>query len=201
MSTTYEANLARILRISADLFARNGYNATGLNELCSATGFGRGALYHYIGSKESLLYSISKTQVDHMNAYAEQILAEDLKADERLRKLARELLRNISEHRSEWAVFFREYTSLTGERRDRVVSARERYEGYWRQAIDQGTREGVLAPTSPLLVKGVLGMFNYTYLWFDPNGPTKSDDLADLFLDVLLDGIRPPARQALGTES
>lgn len=58
--------------------------------------------------------------------------------------------------------------------------------------MDQGAREGVLVPPSSLLVKGVLGMFNYTYLWFDPNGPTKPDDLADLFLDVLLDGIRPP---------
>jgi len=201
MSTSYEANLSRILRISADLFARNGYNGTGMNELCRAVELGRGALYHYIGSKESLLYSISKTQVDRMNAYAEQLLTEDLKAEERLRKLARELLRNIAEHRSEWAVFFREYTSLTGERRDQVVSARERYEGYWRQALDQGTREGVLAPGSPLLVKGILGMFNYTYLWFDPSGPTKSDDLADLFLDVLLDGIRPPARRQAGIDS
>lgn len=188
--TAYEANVARILKTSADLFALNGYHGTGMNELCKSVGLGRGALYHYIGSKEALLYSISKTQVDRMNDFAESLLAEDLGAEERLRRLARELIRNIAQHRSEWAVFFREYTSLTGERRDQVASARERYEGYWRQALDQGARQGAFTTRSPLLVKGVLGMFNYTYLWFDPTGSTPSDDLADLFLDALLDGIR-----------
>lgn len=189
-TAAFATNRDRILRVSADLFARNGYHGTGINELSKAVGLGRGALYHYIGSKETLLYEISRTQVDRMNAVAEGLLAVDLDAEARLRALARELLRNIAEHRAEWTVFFREYSALTGERRDRVVAARERYEGHWRQTLQQGARDGVFVPLPPLLVKGILGMFNYTYLWFEPSGPISPDELADEFLDTLLGGIR-----------
>jgi AcrR family transcriptional regulator len=194
--TGFEANRARVIAIAADLFARNGYHATGIAELGEAAGLGRGALYHYIRSKEAVLYAISKEQVDNMNGYAEELLDRGLEPLELLRQMARGLLRNITTHRSEWAVFFREYTALTGERRDHVIAARERYEGYWRQALDHGVRERVLRPTPRLLVKGILGMLNYTYLWLEPDGELAPDQVADMFLDALIDGIRlaDPAR-------
>ncbi|MEU6698551.1 TetR/AcrR family transcriptional regulator [Pseudonocardia sp. NPDC046786] len=187
---SYDVNRRRVIAVAAELFARNGYHGTGIAELGRAAGLGRGALYHYIGSKEAVLYAISKDQVDSMNAAAEEVLDRGLPADELLREMARVLVRNISDHRSEWAVFFREYRALTGERRDAVVAARERYEGYWRQALDQGVRSGLLRPTPQLLVKGLLGMLNYTYLWFTPDGDLSPEELADLFLDALIDGIR-----------
>ena len=189
-ATGFEANRARVLTIAADLFARNGYHGTGMAELGAAVGLGRGALYHYIGSKEAVLYAISKDQVDKLNAVAEQLLDQGLGPEELLRRMARGLLRNIAEHRAEWAVFFREYTALTGERRDHVIAARERYEGYWRQVLDTGVRAGVLKQTPRLLVKGMLGMFNYTYLWLEPGGELAPDQVADLFLDALIEGIR-----------
>jgi AcrR family transcriptional regulator len=188
-ATTYEMNRGRVIAVAAELFARNGYHGTGIAELGRAVGLGRGALYHYIGSKEAVLYAISKDQVDRMNSDAEKLLDRDLDAEELLREMARGLLRNIATHRSEWAVFFREYNALTGDRRDEVVAARERYEGYWRQALDRGVSSGVLRPTPRLLVKGILGMLNYTYLWFTPDGELTPEELADLFLNALIDGI------------
>lgn len=189
-ASSYETNRARVIGIAADLFARNSYHGTGMAELGEAVGLGRGALYHYIGSKEAVLYAISKDQVDKMNSYAEELLNLDLEPEELLRRMARGLVRNIAQHRAEWAVFFREYTALTGERRDHVIAARERYEGYWRQALDSGVRGGALRATPRLLVKGILGMLNYTYLWFEPGGERSPDEVADMFLDALIDGIR-----------
>jgi AcrR family transcriptional regulator len=188
-ATTYEINRGRVIAVAAELFARNGYHNTGIAELGRAVGLGRGALYHYIGSKEAVLYAISKDQVDRMNSDAEALLDRNLEADKLLREMARGLLRNIATHRAEWAVFFREYNALTGARRDEVIAARERYEGYWRQAMDRGVRSGVLRQTPRLLVKGILGMLNYTYLWFTPDGELTPDELADLFLDAIIDGI------------
>jgi AcrR family transcriptional regulator len=188
-ASSYEANRGRVIATAADLFARNGYHGTGIAELGRAVGLGRGALYHYIESKEAVLYAISKDQVDKMNALAESIIDEGLEPEELLRAMARGLLRNIATHRSEWTVFFREYGALTGQRRDHVIAARERYEGYWRQALDQGVRSGVLRPTRRILVKGILGMLNYTYLWFEPDGELTPEELADIFMDALIHGL------------
>ena len=189
-TSTFELNRERVVAVAAELFARHGYHGTGIAELAKAVGLGRGALYHYIESKEALLYAISRTQVDRMNAHAQASLGAGHEPEELLREMARGLLRNIADHRAEWAVFFRDYSALTGERRDHVIAARERYEGYWRQALDRGVAAGVLRPTPGLLVKGILGMLNYTYLWFEPDGALTPEELADSYLDVLLGGMR-----------
>lgn len=189
-TSTFDLNRERVVAVAAELFARHGYHGTGIAELGKAVGLGRGALYHYIESKEALLYAISRTQVDRMNAHAERTLSSALPPEELLHEMARGLLRNIAEHRAEWAVFFRDYSALTGERRDKVIAARERYEGYWRQALDRGVAAGVLRPAPPLLVKGILGMLNYTYLWFEPDGELSPEELADEYVDILLRGIR-----------
>jgi AcrR family transcriptional regulator len=193
MSTSsFNVNRERVIAIAAGLFARKGYHGTGIAELGTAAGLGRGALYHYIESKEAVLYAISKKQIDIVCLQAEKALSAHLGAEELLREMARGLLRNITEHQAEWAVFFRDHGALTGERRDRVIVARERYESYWRQALDRGVTAGVLRAMPPLLVRGILGMFNSTCLWFEPDGETTAEALANEFLDALLYGIHKP---------
>ncbi|MBU8826833.1 TetR/AcrR family transcriptional regulator [Mycolicibacterium goodii] len=189
MSKKFESNRDEILRISAELFAKSGYHGTGISDLGAAVGLGRGALYHYIGSKETILYEISSRQLAQMNKVADDLAVTETDPEERLRGLARALLRNIAEHRAEWTVFFREYHALTGERRDRVIAARERYEAHWRNALDQGVRERRFRPLPTLMVKGLLGMFNYSYLWLTLDGPESPEDIADEFLDTVLAGM------------
>ncbi|CAG7581881.1 MULTISPECIES: TetR/AcrR family transcriptional regulator [Rhodococcus] len=192
MSTKYDLNRAEILRVSAELFARSGYHGTGIADLGTAVGLGRGALYHYIGSKEEVLFAISSRQLAQMNTVADELALTEPDPERRLRGLARALLRNIAEHRAEWTVFFREYHALTGDRRVRVVAARERYESHWRHAFDQGVRDGVFTLLPPLMIKGVLGMFNYSYLWLTADGTRTPEEIADGFLDALITGLAAP---------
>ncbi|MFC3052018.1 hypothetical protein [Kordiimonas pumila] len=35
----------------------------------------------------------------------------------------------------------------------------------------------------------MLGMINWTYLWFKPSGSLSSEKLADMIADILLNGI------------
>jgi AcrR family transcriptional regulator len=180
-----------IIRTAADLFALNGYHATGIAELLTACGISRGALYYHMDGKESLLFEICKTQVTNMNAIAEEIAQSDGSAEDRVRSMARALIRNISDHRAEWIVFFREFDGLTGTRRDQILRARERYERYWAEVLESGGRAGELSPVNPLHVKGILGMLNYTYLWISPDGRLTPEEIAETFVDLLMNGLRP----------
>jgi AcrR family transcriptional regulator len=47
-----------IVRCSTKLFTRKGYDRTNMRELAKACDMSAGALYHYFGSKEEILYSI-----------------------------------------------------------------------------------------------------------------------------------------------
>ncbi|MGC0366478.1 AcrR family transcriptional regulator [Rhodococcus sp. 27YEA15] len=189
MSKKFDLNRDQILRTAAELFAESGYHGTGITELCEAVGYGRGTLYHYIGNKETILYEISSRQLAQMNEVADGLALSVSGPEGRLRGLGAALLRNIAEHRAEWTVFFREFHALTGERRDKVVAARERYEAHWRHALDQGVRDGQFHGLPPLTVKGILGMFNYSYLWLTVDGERSPEQISDDFLDVLVFGM------------
>jgi hypothetical protein len=41
-----------------------------------------------------------------------------------------------------------------------------------------------------LIIKGVLGMFNYSYLWLSIDGPSTPEQIADDFIDTLVEGMR-----------
>ena len=190
-TTTHKGamTMERILHTAAELFARNGYHATGLSELGEAVGLGRGALYYHIGSKENLLYELSVRHVEEMVAYGEKVLQSPLGAEERFRRLSRKLMRVIADNLPELTVFFREINSFSGQRHDRMVELRARFEHVWLQVLSDAEAEGVFQHGDNLTVKAVLGMHNYSYLWIDPEGALSPEEIADRFCDLLLHGL------------
>lgn len=179
----------RILQTSAQLFARNGYDATGVAELGTAVGMGRGALYHHIKSKEMLLYEISMAHVVYMVDFGHELLAQDLPADEKFRTLARRLMSMIAENLAEVTVFFADARALTGAHRHDVAAKRAEFETIWSELLRQGAEEGIFRPVDPLVAKGILGMFNYSYLWLRANGESP-EAIADLFIALVLSGLK-----------
>ena len=69
----WQARREAIVDTSARVFARGGYHATGITELCVANDLGKGALYHYIGSKEELLAAIHDRVMDEVMLGADRV--------------------------------------------------------------------------------------------------------------------------------
>lgn len=181
----------RIFHMAAELFTRNGYDATGVQELGDAVGLGRGALYHHIGSKENLLYEISIRHVYRMVEEGEEILASDMPADEKFRHLGRHLMAMIAENLPEITVFFHEHRSLSKKHNEELIDIRDQFENVWVRIIDQGVEEGIFRPMPPVAIKGILGLFNYSYVWFVPDGRETPEHVADIFVDMAISGMKP----------
>jgi len=180
----------RIRRAAAELWARQGYHATGIKELAEAVGLGRASLYHHIHSKEELLFEISTLYVDQLVTQGEEILARtDVSAAEKLRLMSRGLMSNIADNLPEWTVFFHEANTLTGTYRDEMVFHRARYEGLWSVLIDEGVASAEFRHADAIVVKGLLGMHNYSYLWLRTGDRLAAEDIADEFTDVILRGV------------
>lgn len=193
MAVTQHDNATRdrIHRIAAELFARNGYHATGMAELSEAVKLGRGALYYHINSKERVLYAISIGAISQLLGPASEIANREAATADKIRALARELMRNIASYSNEWTVFFREHIALTGEWRDEVMHNREQYEALWWKVLSEGQERGEVVALEPIITKGILGMFNYSYLWLRPGGALSPEEVADQFSQVLLSGLEP----------
>ncbi|KAA0009971.1 TetR/AcrR family transcriptional regulator [Billgrantia pellis] len=182
-----------ILKVAARLFAERGYHAIGMAELGEATGLGRGTLYHYIKSKEDLLHDIAREYIADLVEAAERTLQDEAEPAARLRMLGRELIEKIASHQAELTVCFRELHSLSEPWRTEVLELHRRYEAAWRDTMQEGAEAGVFRPYDPIVLKGVLGMYFYSYLWLraeDSRAPVAiADRLNDLAIRMLVPAI------------
>src|SRR3954452_17389066 len=91
-SPNWRARRQAIVDTSAKVFARSGYHATGISELCTANDLGKGALYHYIGSKEELRAPIHDRVMDEVMIGADRVAASGGTPSAQLGMLGEELL-------------------------------------------------------------------------------------------------------------
>jgi len=188
-----------IVDTSARLFARRGYDATGLTELCAANDLGKGALYHYIGSKEELLAAIHDRVMDEVLAGADRVAGSEEPPAEQLAMLGDELLDTIARYPDHVWVFLHEFPALTGERAERFHRRRREYERRVEVVLRAGVDAGEFRDLDPRLTAlAWLGMHNYAYLWLKPDGPLSAGEVAKRFADIFLRGIAgsasPPRR-------
>lgn len=105
---------------------------------------------------------------------------------ERVRRLGRHRLLKIASHQSELTVCFREVQRLTAKRHAEVMGLHARYERAWRDTLVEGAELGQFKPYDPIVLKGLLGMYFYSYLWMRPEGALGPDLIADRFNDLAL---------------
>ena len=190
----YEARRQEIVDAAAHAFAASGYHATSIDDLVKATGLQRGGLYHYIGSKEELLFQIHERFIEPLLEAAQEIEARADPPSETLRALAHALMSDISNYRDQVTVFLHEWKTLRRSedvaRVERVLTARRQVEEVIDRTIRRGVDAGVFdVADRRLAVLAFLGMFNYSYQWFDPTGTITADGVADTFSRYLLEGI------------
>ncbi len=189
-SAKWEARRQEIVDTSARVFARQGYHATGIAELCTVNGFGKGALYYYIGSKEELLAAIHDRVMDEVMVGADRVAAAGGTPSEQLTMLGDELLDVIHRYPDHVWVFLHEFPALTGEHADTFRQRRRGYErrveGVLQAGIDAGEFREIDAR---LTAFAWLGMHNYTYLWLKAGGRVSAREVAQPFADIFLRGI------------
>jgi AcrR family transcriptional regulator len=176
----------RIRHISAELFAAKGYNGVGIAEIGDAVGLGRGALYYHIGSKEDLLYDIASRYIGELVKSGQEIASATSDPIARIRQLSRHLMGTIGRHLSELTVCFREVNALTGDHHRVVSDLHARYQQIWADAVIDGTEKGVFRPIPTVALKGLLGMYFYSFLWLNPQGRYTPEEIADIFSDLVL---------------
>lgn len=179
----------RIERAAAALFARHGFGSVGIAELCAATDLGRGALYHHIKCKESVLFEIAAGYMRTLNSGASQILEAGLAPETTIRALSRIFLRVMFEDRNEMTVCFRELHACSVDRQAEIRELHRDYQRYWEVAIQTGVDLGRFCSISKVQLKGLLGMYFYSFLWVNPYQALSADQIADGLVDIALSAL------------
>jgi AcrR family transcriptional regulator len=178
-----------LTREAARLFAERGYHGTSIGDLAKALGVQKGSLYAHIESKQDLLYEAVSEGARAFHAELDEV-PDQLPVVERIRLALRAHLRVVGEQIDVATVFVREWRYLEGERADEFLGERRRYEERFRVLFREGRERGELRTDldDQAAVLLVLSAANWAYTWLPPGADT--DELADRFFAVLLDGMR-----------
>jgi AcrR family transcriptional regulator len=183
------ARRLELTRAAARLFAEKGYHGTSVGDLAEALGMQKGSLYTHIDSKADLLWDVAREGAEAFHAALDAI-PEDGPILERISAALRAHLRVVAEQLDIATVFVREWRYLEGEPREQFLAERRRYEERVRALFREGRELGQLRTdlddgTAALLT---LSAANWAYTWLRPGSDT--DELADRFTALLLDGMR-----------
>ena len=184
-----------LTRAAARLFAERGFHGTSMGDLAKALGVQKGSLYSHTVSKQQLLFQTMREGAGAFHAALDQV-PEDAPAVDRIRLALRGHLRVVAEQLEVATVFTREWRYLDSEYRAEILAERRRYEERFRSLFREGVESGELRPdldaSSAALL--VLSAANWAYTWLTPERDT--DDLADRFTAILVDGMRGYATPA-----
>ncbi len=180
-----------IVRASMKLFEERGFRETSIQDICDVLGVTKGAFYYYFTSKEELLMEIHQQYIDDLLNREEKVLNEEVSASDKILGVMSLLMDSIQTNRAAARIFFAELRQLEGERLAAIISKRRTFrtnvESVVRRGMETGELRDDLDPGAMTLA--ILGIVNWSYQWFQPNGKLGSLELARQFHRMIMSGI------------
>jgi AcrR family transcriptional regulator len=174
-----------------ELFARLGYHATSMRALASEAGIQPAAIYHWYPSKEAILVEL---QDDFMERLTEKVVAAIARHQRPALRLAAAVREHVvfhGLHRRAAFVTDSEIRALTEGPREGLIAKRDDYQATFSEMIRDGIRDGSLHATDAhVATYAILLQCTGVALWFDPRGPLKLEQVAELHMELVLGSLR-----------
>ena len=157
-----------MIAASLRMFAHNGYTATTVQDIADATGVLKGSIYHYISSKEDILFKIFLDAHVENEALMRDIMALDVSPLDRLRTYLERTLRITLHNIDRTTLYFRDWRHLSGERLEALTGHRAQYDRFLRKLIqDVATSEDIQLDIRLKHVSSfIIGATNWVADWF-----------------------------------
>ncbi|AZB44011.1 TetR/AcrR family transcriptional regulator [Bacillus sp. FJAT-42376] len=183
----------QIRAASIQLFAEKGFKETSIQDIVNALSVTKGTFYYYFTSKEQLLMDIHLSYIDSLLLKQKTILDDPLKNyREKLYDVVYLLIHDIEKEGLSAKVYFREMRNLSEPHLSLIASKRNQFRKQIEEIISKGMDHQEFRDDLPvdIVTLGVLGMANWSYFWFDPSGRETDSNVSEIFLKILLEGLK-----------
>jgi AcrR family transcriptional regulator len=179
-----------ILRVSARLFREQGYDATSMNDISAALKLSKGGLYHHFRSKDEILFHIMNHAMEITDERVLVPIRGIADPEQRLRALIRLHIELVLRARDrEITVILHENHPLPPGLRKRVNARKKGYIHYVEQLIEEVQRARKSRKVSARAAAfALLGMINWIYQWYRPEGVLKEEDLVRQYTEIFFSG-------------
>lgn len=188
-SPGHDQKLELILTESARLFCDKGYDVTSLEDIAAVVGMHKATLYHYVKSKEEILYHCLLRSFANLDEVEAQMKDRQVPVLDRLRHFFRTLI-------VVQASDFGRCNAVVGTDRlgpetgPRVREFQRRLNQTVIMVIEEGVEAGVVRPCNPFVATAMLfGAFNWVPLWYERRREQRVEDIGEQFLDLMINGL------------
>jgi AcrR family transcriptional regulator len=197
-----------ILRTAARLFQQQGYDATSMNDVAAALKLSKGGLYHHFQSKDEILFEIMNHAMEITQDRVLTPVRTIADPEERLRTLIRLHIEVVLSPRDrEITVMLHENHPLPPSLRKRINVRKKDYVHFLEKLMaevqdkratqnraqksgrDNGGSAGKPRVSPRAAAFALLGMINWIYQWYKPEGDLQANNLIPQFTDLIFGGI------------
>ena len=180
-----------ILEKAAQLFRKNGFNATSMRDLAENVGVEAASLYNHISSKAELLQEICFRIANKFTAQMDEVMMSDLTAIGKIESILRFHIRQMLHNYEEVYVSDREWKHLTDPYLSNFKSQRRTHRPRIASIIEEGIRKNEIkkidAPTAVLiLLHAVSGIES----WHRSRQKISGELLEQNMILILIEGLK-----------
>lgn len=182
----------KLMEIGIQLFDKNGFKSTSVQDIVRFSGVTKGTFYYYFSSKEELLKDIHLIYIEGLVKQQEVILQDSsMNFTNKLYEIISMLIKNIRTERPSARIFSREIRHLSEKYIEEIKIKRTLFRKNTQKLIEAGIQHGEFKEglRPDIVTMGILGITNWSYYWFHPDGEVKEEQLVDIFLELILNGI------------
>lgn len=183
----------RLVATALQLFSDQGFERTSVQDVVSAAGVTKGAMYHYFASKDDLLHEIYAGVLRVQQERLDQFAGMNAPIAERVHGAAADVVANVTENLPSMVIFFRSLHQLGAEQQAEVRRARRRYHETFRAMVIEGQESGAFRSDvdADLVVDFYFGSVHHVPIWWKPDGSLTGAQVGEQFADLLLASLAP----------
>lgn len=180
-----------LIEAAIEVFYRQGFSAASMREIAVEVGMSKATIYHYVSTKEELLFRIFDDS--HQNAVAMMSEVSALRTGplERLREYLLRFVTYYVENIKRVGLYYRERRFVEGEYGRILSDQRREYDAFMMSLIDEAREDGEIPQSadSKLSTYFIISAINGISDWYRPEGALKPSDLAGRYADLALSAV------------
>lgn len=172
---------AEVIEAAVEVFYAKGYSAASIQDVADIVGLLKGSLYHYISSKEDLLFRIFSGSHQQALEIMELVNARGLPPKEHLAAYLNDIILWYIANVQRVSLYFNEWRYLTGENAEAVRRQRREFSDYVHSLLVAAEEQ--LRPDTDVKLATffILGAINNIPIWYRKSGAYSANRVASSF--------------------
>ncbi len=187
MSDTKE----KIKKVAINLFYKQGYFATGINDIARRAGIRKSSIYYHYANKEEILFDILKTTMHDLQSNFDRSVDKKSDAETQLATAIRSHIIFHLSRQKEAIISDSELRGLTVRNYKTILKMRDDYESRFQKILKKGIAEGIFSQMDHKVISyGIITMCTAVAFWFRKTGRLSKEEIAEVYAGFILKGLK-----------